>query len=234
MRLQGRLPCDADLLRDRARTLQLLDPLMPRLRLRQLLAATPHTVLAHDPQLLLSRATAFAALLPMYDTTHVLMTVMPHLDRDPLVTAANIWDLDDVFGRAFGGALVPPSVFAHILRAPGATLLPPPPPSQPPTTLQRPQARLGQQHEQQRQEPQQQPMQATAQQEASQRSQPPPRLSTSLHQAVQPTPGTQRRLESLIQQRRHVNPAELLGRLQVWGERAGTTPSVQGLLQDPK
>ncbi|GLC34149.1 hypothetical protein PLESTB_000842800 [Pleodorina starrii] len=129
---KGRLPCDADLLRNRARTLLLLDPLLPRLRLRQLLAAAPRTALAHEPQLLLDRAGHFAALLSSYDTTQVLMTVMPHLDRDPRVTAANLIDLDDVFGRAFGGARVPPSVFAHLLRAPGATLLPPPsPPTSP-------------------------------------------------------------------------------------------------------
>ncbi|GLI59219.1 hypothetical protein VaNZ11_001058 [Volvox africanus] len=123
---KGRLPCDADLLRNRARTLLLLDPMLPRLRLRQLLASIPRTLLAHDPKLLLDRAQRFSALLPSYDTTHVLMTVMPHLDRDPVVTAANLLELDDVFCRAFGGARVPPSIFAHLLRAPGATVLPPP------------------------------------------------------------------------------------------------------------
>ncbi|GIL46262.1 hypothetical protein Vafri_3283 [Volvox africanus] len=123
---KGRLPCDADLLRNRARTLLLLDPMLPRLRLRQLLASTPRTLLAHDPKLLLDRVQRFSALLPLHDTTHVLMTVMSHLDRDPLITAANLLALDDVFCRAFGGAHVPPSVFAHLLRVRGATVLPPP------------------------------------------------------------------------------------------------------------
>ncbi|GIL71594.1 hypothetical protein Vretifemale_2129 [Volvox reticuliferus] len=123
---KGRLPCDPDMLRNRARTLLLLDPMLPHLRLRQLLASTPRALLAHDPKLILDRAQRFASLLPSRDTTQVLMTVAPYLDRDPVITAANLLELDDVFCRAFGGARVPPSVFAHLLRAPGATVLPPP------------------------------------------------------------------------------------------------------------
>ncbi|KAG2449750.1 hypothetical protein HYH02_005275 [Chlamydomonas schloesseri] len=122
---KGRLPCDADLLRNRARALIQLDPLLPHLRLRQLLSDAPRAILAHEPQVLLQRAAHLAALLPGHDTTHVLMTVLPHMDRDVSVTAANYLELDGVFGAAFGGARLPPSAFAHLLRAPAASVLPP-------------------------------------------------------------------------------------------------------------
>lgn len=127
MASQGRLPCDADLLHRRARALIQLDPLLPHLRLRQLLSDAPRAILAHEPQLLLQRAAHLAALLPGHDTTHVLMTVLPYIDRDVSITAANYLELDFVFGAAFGGARLPPSAFAHLLRSPGASVLPPVP-----------------------------------------------------------------------------------------------------------
>lgn len=120
---QGRLPCDSELLLHRGRALLLLDPHEPRLRLRQLLTSFPRAALAHDPHLLVTRARTFAHLLPEYDTTLVLTTVLPHLERDPYITAMNYRELDELFGAAFGGARVPPSVFAHLLRAPGASVV---------------------------------------------------------------------------------------------------------------
>ncbi|KAG2437794.1 hypothetical protein HXX76_005414 [Chlamydomonas incerta] len=122
---KGRLPCDADLLRQRAHALIQLDPLLPHLRLRQLLSDAPRAILAHEPRLLLQRAAHLAALLPGHDTTHVLMTVLPYIDRDVSITAANYLELDGVFGAAFGGARLPPSAFAHLLRSPRASVLPP-------------------------------------------------------------------------------------------------------------
>lgn len=52
----------------------------------------------------------------------VLLTVMPHLGRDPDVTAMNLVELDALFMAALG-ARVPPSAFAHLLAAPGAHVL---------------------------------------------------------------------------------------------------------------
>jgi hypothetical protein len=119
---QGRLPCDAQLLLSRARTLQLLDSLDPRLRLRQLLATSPAALLSHPPDQLLVTSQRLAALVPQHDATYVLYTVLPHLNREPELVASNFLELDDAFRRAFLGARLPASVFAYLLRAPGASV----------------------------------------------------------------------------------------------------------------
>jgi hypothetical protein len=112
----GLLPCDATAMRARAVAFLELAKQVQAANLRQILNENPE-ILAIEHEIVRQRIVMLLQLLPQYDGTTMLRTVVPELPLEPQLLAIKYMELQELFRAAFDANL-PPAVFSFLVHTP--------------------------------------------------------------------------------------------------------------------
>lgn len=113
---EGLLPCDAATMRARAVAFLELAKQVQTANLRQILNENPE-ILALEHELVRQRIIMLLQLLPQYDGTTMLRTVVPELHLEAQLLAIKYMELQELFRAAFDANL-PPAVFSFLVHPP--------------------------------------------------------------------------------------------------------------------